>query len=582
MRNNLVALAAATLLLSAALWAAPASSDAPEPAAAPVGLSPGGSSTTLGPLNPIEQTPELKALNAELARVTATGDVAQIKAVHNRIQAAYLATQPRPKSDTKVQPVPEPSQDMTDPGPDVLIAGGPISTSGACYTMDGKMYVAASMPDSTAQVFRSTDHGSSWQFLCGIRSSPNVVWPKVDVVVTSGDSARVFLFATHPAGDGNVHVARYDTSGGDFEWFDVLAGPDTIGDFSFCVDNDNWYYLYGCVYNTIRTSGSNGKMVRSTDLGRTWAVTNSFTNLNHVNFQNGAGRWQYLATAVREPSSTGRINLVTNHNYGNPSSWFEYDIRPDTFMIEGPVLCPAFTMPETNAVAWVAWHEINSARPTPITVLTAYSTDGCVYYSTPQPIASEAGAGDVWPDLQTYHELGNPYVNLSYISRHNDYRRLFRRYTNAGSPGAWSDTLRINSTEAYRSHLNKPRLVYSPGAPGTGAGCAFVSYGGQDCLWNAPWTNTAVAEMTSQPGAAALRLGANPVRTQANLSWIGKVQSLAVFDANGRRVRTFLRPGGERLVWNLTDDQGHPVRAGVYIVRVTLDPEILARTLVVR
>jgi hypothetical protein len=581
-KKNVLALAVMTALLATSLWAAPQTSDGPEPAIVPATAQPGGSAATLGAPNPIENTQAMKALRAELAAATATGDPARIKAVHNRIQAAYLAVQPRQVSKVKVEPTRRPPQGMTDPGPDILVAGGPVNSFGATYTMDGVMYVAGAMPDSSATVFRSLDHGNTWQWLCGIRSTPNVMWPKVDIVVTSGDSAKLFLFALYPAEDGNAHAARFDTNGGNFMWVNVQVGPDTIGDFSFCADNDNWYYMYGCVYNTLRTYGSNGLIVRSVDLGKTWAVVNNFGNLNHVNYQNGAGRWQYLATASRYPGFTGQINLLTNHSYGDPASWFECDIRPDTFTIEEPVLCPAFTTPETGAVTWAAWHEINSTRPTPITLLTTFSMDGCATYAPPQPILSEAGAGDVWPDLQSYHSLGNTYMNMSYISLYNGLRRLFRRYANAPDPGNWSDTLRINSTEAFRSHMAKPRLAYSPGAPGTGAGCAFRSYGGSgDVLWNAPWS-TAVAETPGEVATVSLLLGANPVRTMANLSWAGNAQSVAIYDAGGRRVRSFLRPAGDRMTWNLTDDSGRRVGTGVYIVRVSADNASSARTLVVQ
>lgn len=581
MRNNVVALTGLSLLLCATVWALPVSSDAPEPAGSQLSAPAGSSPATLGPLNPIEQTPAMKALQAELAAATATGDIARIKAVHNRIQAAYLATQPRQVSRVKVKPLIEPPQGMTDPGPDILITGGPIGTTGVCYTMDGTVYAAASMPDSSADVFRSTDHGASWQWLCGIYSTPNIMWPKVDIVVTEGDSAKVFLFALHTRDDGNAHVARFDTNGTNFQWYTVLADADTIGDFSFCADHDNWYYLYGCVYNTIRTSGSNGKAVRSTDMGKTWAVTNNFGSLNQVNYQNGAGRWEYLATVVRISGLQGRFNLLTNHNYGNPSSWFERDLRPDTFYIEEPVLCPAFTMPETSAVTWAAWHENNSTRPNPVSLMTMYSTDGCVTYSAAQALPSEPGAGDVWPDLQSYHSLGNTYMNLSYISLYNNFRRVFRRYSNASTPGVWSDTLRINSAEAFRSHLVKPRLAYSPGGPGSGGGCMFVTYSGQDLVWNAPWT-TAIAGPPPQPRTVALRLGANPVRTEASLSWAGAAQSLTIYDAGGRCLRSFRQPEGNGLTWNLTDTRGRAVGAGVYLVCVATDQGTSARTLIVQ
>jgi len=165
MKYKVIVLIGLCLVLVPLLRALPATSDAPE-RTSPVTVSPGsGSPATIQPLDAIERTPEMKRLQAELEAVTATGDPARIKAVHNRIQAVYLAGQPRPVSGIKAEAVLEPPQGMRDPGPDVLIAGGPTTTSAAAYTMDGNMYAAASLPDSTARVFRSTDHGSTWHFL---------------------------------------------------------------------------------------------------------------------------------------------------------------------------------------------------------------------------------------------------------------------------------------------------------------------------------------------------------------------------------------------------------------------------------
>jgi len=350
-------------LLAALAFAAPATSDmtarAPEPA-----IAPAGSPTTLGPLSPIEQTPEMHALRSELGRAEASGDDSDVKAVHARIQGLYLANQPPTQDAAKSEPAPAPCG-ATWYGPDALISGSVAYSTAADYTMDGTMYAAAALTDSTARVFVSTDHGVTWNVLCGVQNSPRVRYSKVGLVVSEGDSARIFLFYLHPDNGGDVYVARFNLDGSGFLARPVLVGAaDTIGDFAFCRDNDNRYYLYGTAYSTVHTSGTNGKMLRSTDYGLTWAVTVLFRHFNQVSYQNGAGKWQYLSTAVRLTDFQGQINTLTNHNYGDPASWFEKDIRPDTFYIEEPVFCPAFTTPETSAVAWLGYHQINASAGT--------------------------------------------------------------------------------------------------------------------------------------------------------------------------------------------------------------------------
>jgi hypothetical protein len=498
MRKHVMVSVLVGLLATLAL-AAPATSDVTAPAAEPA-ISAPGSPVTLGPLNPIEQTPEMRALRSELARADASGDNSAIKAVEDRIQALYLASQPPNGVPVEAEPVPA-QGGVADYGLDALVSARVWSSIAADYTMDGTMYAAAATLDSTAMVYRSTDHGASWSFLCGVQNSPKVLYDKVGLVVTGGDSARVFLFFLHPNSDGDVYLARYNLDGSGFYYTSVLIGADSIGDFAFCADNDNHYYLYGCAYSTTGTTLGNGKILRSTDYGVTWAATADFGNLKHVSYQNGAGAWQYLSTVVPLTGYPGQINALTNHSYGDPARWSETNLRPDTFMLEEPVFCPAFTTPETSATAWLAYHHLDSATSA-YSVMTRYTQDGGATFSTPAALSREAGASDFWPDLKPYRSPGNDYMNISYISlTGSDIRRLYRRYCQAIDPGNWSDTTRVTSKEALRSHLQKPLLLYSPDGPGSGGGCVFVSYASSDSMfWNAPW-QTGVAEPVAPKAA---------------------------------------------------------------------------------
>ena len=480
-------------LLATLALAVTATSDVAAPAPEPA-ISATGSPVTLGPLNPIEQTPEMRALRSELARADASGDNSAIKAVEDRIQALYLASQPPNGDPAEAEPVPA-RCGVADYGLDALVSAQVATNFAADYTMDGTMYAAAATLDSSALVYRSTDHGVTWDYLCGVYNTTRVIYNKVGLVVTGGDSARIFLFFLHPGNGGDVYLARFNLDGTGFTFVPVLVGAaDSVGDFAFCADNDNHYYLYGCAYSTLRTTGTNSAILRSTDYGVTWATTASFSHINQASYQNGAGSWQYFSTAVRLDGYAGKINLLTNHSYGDPARWNEHDIRPDTFFIEEPVFCPAFTTPETSATAWLAYHHQDSGT-TEYSVRTAYTQDGGVTFSTPVALSRDPGASDFWPDLKPYRAPGNNYMNISYISlSSSDIRRLYRRFANGADPGVWSDTTRVTSKEAFRDHLLKPLLLYSPGGPGSGGGCVFAAYADKDSMfWNAPW-QTGVAE----------------------------------------------------------------------------------------
>jgi hypothetical protein len=63
----------------------------------------------------------------------------------------------------------------------------------------------------------------------------------------------------------------------------------------------------------------------------------------------------------------------------------------------------------------------------------------------------------------------------------------------------------------------------------------------------------------------------------------GEKVSLRVYDANGRRVRTFDRgfsPGLNQVVWNGADERGRPVGAGVYFYRLEVGSLRFTRSMV--
>lgn len=78
------------------------------------------------------------------------------------------------------------------------------------------------------------------------------------------------------------------------------------------------------------------------------------------------------------------------------------------------------------------------------------------------------------------------------------------------------------------------------------------------------------------PGAPAPRLllSPNPARRTTRLHWAGmsreSITGIAVFDVSGRQVRSLELTGDRDLVWDLTDDRGTRVRAGLYMVRAEL------------
>jgi hypothetical protein len=171
---------------------------------------------------------------------------------------------------------------------------------------------------------------------------------------------------------------------------------------------------------------------------------------------------------------------------------------------------------------------------------------------------------EFFADVKNYTSEGNPYVNASYVSEEGGVRRVYRRYANAGSPGIWSDTLRINEHSAATGAEVRPRLAYSPGAPGTGAGCVFAGAGLDNLYWNAPWHVTGVETPrgpVARPGVLVVE--PNPCRDRLTVQLPAGARTVRISDATGRIVLSAAVPAGPSFAW----DPG-AVPAGVYFVAV--------------
>jgi len=561
----------------------------PQPVYSGPATSP-GEHPTLQPLDAIENTPAMAAVRVGLKQAIASGDCARIKRVENRIQELYLAQQQPPAKPADLKPLNGQGQSQIPfgPNPDVIITGPVVYASAADYSMDGSIYAAAALPDTTVRVWKSRDHGATWAELNGVRYGPGFL-PRVQLVVTQGDSAAVNLFFLVPDNNGDAYIVRFDTAGANWQDWPVLADTTTLNDIAFTTDNYALYpYLYGVVYNSNNSTNTNCEVVRSVDYGHTWAVTRTFYGVFNAAYEFGAGTWQYFACG--NGGSRGTVGALSNHSYGDPAYWHEHDVRPDTFDVGVMSMSPEFTMPETSAVTWLAYGHYNSSTGHD-NIVVHYTTDGMATWSSPQIINSEATASDWASTLQNYRAVGNTYMDLCYVSYNpsaHPYWRLFLRFSEASTPGTWSDTLRIGADNAVQMWGWDPVEVYSPGAPGSGASVVYVQWdtltsNTSYMVWNGPWNGTAVTEAPrALPLAGEFGLAPNPAARSVRFGWTGVARSVAVYDRSGKLVCKFDRPSGSALVWNRTDGSGRAVSAGVYLVKLETNLGTTARTLVVR
>ena len=514
------------------------------------------SGAEVGPISSPETDPQILAIRARRQEALVRGDRAELKRLEGEVQAILLSRQPRPApSELKVRMVTPEARPPAFVGPDAVIDTGRFISTAADYTMDGNMYVAASrLNDSIVYVYRSTDHGSSWENLFGLSTSgpggPLLI-PRLGLCVGEGDSAFIYVSKLDPDPYNNLTLVRVEMDGSDFEVSNVWAGSDTVTDFAVCRDYTGPdYWLYAFAVNDQRGGLLNSWYLRSTDYGMTWALTDNGSYALHPHYSFGAGSWLYHALVGSEASQKGEVYLFYNELYGASGEWVTWMLQADTFGVRDPVIAPAFTLPESTAAVWALFSH-NYQGIGDWDMYGAWSTNGGRSWDGFSYLSSDYNAQEQYADLRNYTSLGNTYINGSYIWEQDTERFVFRRYSNSPDPSSWSDTMRINARSAGTGRAIRPLLVCSPGASGTGAGCVFVGAGLDGLYFNAPWL-AGVSEARSpsfEPGPRALVC-------RGVLEWPGSSPAL-LFDATGRRVRRVL-PGPNDL---------RSLPAGVYHVR---------------
>ena len=520
--------------------------------------------------------PQLAALRAEAEAALAAGDAELAKDIEARIQGIYLAAQP--DQEAQVLPADDLPRKPSEDTPDITVisSAGGFAAHATDYQMDGTMYVAASFrSDSACRIYKSTDHGQTWDYLCGFFFSTRSLMRKLQLVVGDGDSARIYVFCMHDANNGDLHCIRYNMDGTGLTGHGVLTGADTITDFAACRDFSTFnYWLYAVAHNGWRPGNSPPSHIcRSTDFGLNWATVRSNYNFDRPHISAGAGSYIYLAGVPNQSNWKGWVSAGLSRDFGENWEWCSF--KPDSGRVFDCAISPAFTKPESSATVWCAYSHQNLSSVN-FEILSMYTTNaGDSWYG---PATAHPGPDPGYVDLRNYYSLGNTYMNVTY----NSYGAIYRQFANAPSPDAWSDTVRIDQTYPGALGINVgPQLCYSPGG-GSGSGSVWMSEDSTKILWNSPWTTGIGSGRSKAVSARALGVAPNPASARLQFNWSGTARSLAVFDRSGRLVRRFEAPAGNSLAWDRTDCRGRSTSAGVYFVRLETGFGIDTRSFVLK
>jgi hypothetical protein len=521
-------------------------------------------------------SPAIAALQAQERVAFDRGDEAAAREFERQVQATLVEEQ---HAEPHRQPV-----NVVEPGAglslDEEIFSGGVTALSADYEMDGTMWAAfAGAADSTIHIYKSVDHGSSWDPVLAYNSPPVHYVAKIELVVGPGDSGFVYLFENLPSDNGDLSVVRCDKSGGQVYGFAVRVGPDTITDFTACRDySGSGYWLYAISYNG-QQSGDwpAGYLMRSTNYGITWAETDRSANKARPRMAFGGSSICY-AVAVPEPHAwQGLLQTGVSANWSSPGSWRFYDYRPDTLPVNDACIAPAFTAPVESATVWLAYSHYSSSGD--YDVLSAYATDTLLGWVGPSTVANTSH-DEGYVDLRNYASPGNPYVNLSYcdidLAMHDN---AWLGYSSSGAPGTW--TALSNPWVNQSGYIGWgftlfPRVVYSPGGPGTGGGLVFAGATRVNGYFNAPWLTGVAETAATPPRPSSLSVRPSVAHGPVRVSWSGNASRLVITDVAGRVVTNVAAPAGNSFVWN------HRVPTGTYLVCLTMGMGTATRPLVIR
>ena len=528
-------------------------------------------------------SPAIAALQVQARAALARGDKAAAREFVRQVQAQLIEEQhvvPHPDQPVAVK-VPTGGQGSFSP--DQLIKSAGVQALSADYEQDanGTMWAAiASEADSLTWIYKSSDHGASWNAMAAWYWPAKHVPNKIQMVVGQGDSGFVYVFEDRPTNDGDLLVGRCNKDGSGVTGWDVLSGADTVTDFTACRDlSGNEYWLYAVAHNGERAGDwPISKILRSMDYGHTWAVTDSLSNAHLASMAFGSGSYGYMSAVPAPARWRGDVVVGGTTFWADPGTWFFYDWRPDSVAINAAAIAPAFTAPESTATVWIAYSHFYAGNDWD--AFSAYTNDAVNGTWTGPDVIANTTDPEAYVDLKNYTHAGNTYVNVSYVDIDitNQHDNAYLGYSEASTPMGWTMGGPINQTVyAGWDFVAYPRIVYSPGGPGSGGGLVFADDPHQNTYFNAPWF-TGVAEQPGVPGRSASVLGVTPsiARGAVRVHWNGSATRLTVTDALGRIVRDYAHPAGQYLVWD------GKVAAGTYFVHLVTNQGSATRPIIIQ
>ncbi len=233
----------------------------------------------VAPVNPAPPDPAHHALVAALAEAKAAGDAAAVLGIEARLGAKPAMAQPPHGAPVRLTRF-----DGRDGvaggekwGGDVLVTGlfGPAANPSLVSRGDGTLYAACEIQGPyQIVVFRSRDHGASWEAALGLSGEVTISDPCL--LMGEGTVDRLVLAYVYASGtvDSSIQVYTEDFDTGAWSVATALANPYlALAEPRLCADCPEYGYWYP--YLVCRAQAVDRhrlRFTRSLDYGASWVA----------------------------------------------------------------------------------------------------------------------------------------------------------------------------------------------------------------------------------------------------------------------------------------------------------------------
>lgn len=454
-------------------------------------------------------------------------------------------------------------------GTDVVIHDSTNWGFAADYDSNGDMYVAVIATSNNdpghIQIYKSTDHGSTWLKWNSITYRSPIF--DVEVVVGkwgSGEFGDNRLLVFYSTSSGTQHVSRFPLAGGAAQ--DVLisseGGQNTIFRTTAARDPNSKNFNVYFAYELFDSNSGNitTKVARSLNNGTSWQDWDSFPGYSTPSIDAGVNKNVYLA--MRGQNLPYDVHIFRSTDAGE--NWSTNTNITQNFGADsyGEPIVAASTDPGAPTV-WVAYPIWKNSRHD---IHYTFSKNSGANWDKDYVLAQNTGLSNT-VYMKGFNASPNQWMNVAFI---NTFAKpqVYWRYSAGTSPDAWSTPRIVNDFEAAGFTTQPPRLVYSPGATGSGSGVVYA--GKKKLYFTAPWLTLEYVFYDDKPLEKfnlKIITEENKIRVNFKLKSARNV-SVKIYSPLGELVKTLsdaqLSAGEHALHWDGRNNAGENVRQGNY------------------